>query len=41
LFFNRGRATVIGLGCEKTARNDTSFAALALGFILINYVHAA
>jgi transposase len=31
----------IALRCEKTARNYTSFVALALGFILIKSVHTA
>ena len=31
----------IALRCEKTARNYTSFVALALDFILIKSVHTA
>ena len=31
----------IALRCEKTAQNDGSFVALALGFILIKSVHTA
>jgi transposase len=31
----------IALRCEKTAQNYRSFVALALGFILIKFVHTA